>query len=96
MSGGNMKNSDLQKLITIYNKIRDNKILSKGDLIFIYEVEDKIDAYGYRKKMIMNFISEKRDFKKDLSFVFICAEEQISNDKQDIIIGKEIIFLKVI
>ena len=87
----NKKQQDMEKLTKIYKeyKIRE---LSIDEMRFLYEVDNKIDGFGYMKDPRIKEILNERNIKKDLSLVFDCSEDEISNKKEDILNGKKIIW----
>ena len=85
------KVNDMELLKVIYNKFQNNKELSKDDLIFLYELNNKIDGFGYANDPRINEILLPRNKKKDLAYILDCKEEQIIltdrefNDDENII-----------
>ena len=74
------------KMITyIYTKYEHNKELTKEDLKFIYEVDRKIEGFGYQKDPRVEEIKKKRNKRKDLAKIYECREEEIGLTKEDFI-----------
>ena len=74
------------KMITyIYTKYEHNKELTKEDLKFIYEVDRKIEGFGYQKDPRVEEIKKKRNKRKDLAKIYDCREEEIGLTKEDFI-----------
>lgn len=63
------KVSDMRKLTEIYNK-NNNKNLNKEELRFLYELEDSIEGFGYKKDPRVQKILDSRDLKKDIAAIF--------------------------
>lgn len=85
------KVNDMEKLTSIYKEYR-NRNLTDNELRFLYEVDNRIDGFGYEEDPRIKEILSNRNFKKDLSIMFNCNENEISNDKQDVLDGKKIIY----
>jgi len=72
------RTEQMKKLAEIYLKHLQEEELTKEDLRFIYEIDEKIKGFGYQKDSRIKEIIEKRDIRKDLAKVFDCHENQIS------------------
>lgn len=83
------KSADMKYLTEIEEKIKNNKELTKKDLIFLYEMESKIKGFGYRKDPRIEEIRNQRDIKKDLSLITGLKEEEISITKDEVLKDKE-------
>ena len=77
------KVNDMKLLTEIDNKVNKNIELNKEDLRFLYEVDSKIEGFGYSKDPRINEIKDRRNNKKDLAFVFGCKEENIGTKLSD-------------
>lgn len=84
------KVSDMKLLTEIYNNYK-NSDLTIEELRFLYEVDSKIEGFGYQEDPRINEILAERNFKKDLSKVFDCSQDEISNNKYDVLEGKKIV-----
>ena len=82
---------DMEVLTKVYEEYKDRE-LTKEEIRFLYEVDDKILGLGYQKDPRINEILNGRNFKKDLSFAFDCTEDEISNNKEDVLDGKKIVY----
>jgi phage protein U len=79
----NKKVKDMEVLTTIYKKYQENTDLDINDLRFLYEVDSKIQGFGYQKDPRIEAIIYKRYKRQDLSAIFNCELEQISlNDEE--------------
>ena len=85
------KEKDMEKLTQIYKEYKTRK-LTIEEMKFLYEVDEKIEGFGYRKDPRIEEILKERNLKKDLSQVFNCNEDEISNNKQDVLDGKKIFY----
>ncbi len=72
----------MDKLGKIYNKHINNSVLTKEELVFIYQLEEAIEGFGYNEDGRINVIVSTRNHKKDLSKIFACSDTQISTDNQ--------------
>jgi hypothetical protein len=75
------KAEDMKKLTQIEKKITVGSELAKEDLIFLYEINSKIEGFGYQKDPRIEEIRNLRDPKKDAPIVFECRPEQIAHNK---------------
>lgn len=69
--------SDMKTLTTIYQKHQNKEELTRDDLMFLYEIEEKIQGFGYRKDPRVKEILSIRDMKGDLAKLFECSKEEI-------------------
>ena len=73
------KVSDMKKLTKIYKKFKNNKELSKEELIFLYEIDEKIEGFGYEKDSRIFEIKLYRNITDDLALIFGCESHQVAN-----------------
>ena len=85
------KVNGMKKLTNIYNEHKSRK-LTIEELRFLYEIDEKIESFGYEKDPRINEIIEGRNVKEDLAKVFNCSPDQVSNNPDDVLAGKEIIY----
>ena len=64
------KVSDMKRLTAIYQKFKNKDILSKEDLIFVYEIDDKIEGFVDKKDSRIDEIIMNRDKISDLNNIF--------------------------
>jgi len=77
------KDHDMKYLTLIDQKIKDdNEELSKDDLIFLYEVEGKIEGFGHQKDPRIEEIKSKRDIMSDIN--------QLTEEKHKIKVTKDL------
>ena len=62
-----------------------NPILTKPDLIFLYEINEPIKGFGYQKDPRIEELRKARDKEKDMPIVLGCTKEQIARTPADII-----------
>jgi hypothetical protein len=78
------KNNDMKILTLIENKTKQNILLNKDELIFLYEINSPIEGFGYQKDPRIKEIRDQRNPKFDAPIVFECAPEEIAYNKDDI------------
>ena len=73
------KVSDMKELTKIYKKHQNKEELSKEELTFLYEINDKIKGFGYEEDPRIEEIKNERGRrKKDLALIFDCDESRIA------------------
>lgn len=76
---------DNMKLLTeIDKKTKNNQQLNKQDLIFLYEIEDNIQGFGYQKDPRIKEIRDLRNPEQDAPIVFECQPENIAHNQEEI------------
>lgn len=76
--------NDSQILTYIYTKYENKKMLTKEDLSFIYEIDRKIESFGYYEDPRIGKIKENRNPKKDLALIFDCKEEEVALTQKEL------------
>lgn len=71
------KVNDMKTLTTIYNKHLNDEELTEEELIFVYQIYDMIEGFGYEKDPRIEEILAKRNKRKDLTYVLDCTENEI-------------------
>lgn len=88
------KITDMKKLTEVYNKSINHKKLSHADFEFLYEVNGKIEGFGWEEdprleKLRKENIITDREFLlkviKENSYFFMYASEKLKNDKDVIL-----------
>ena len=77
------KINDMRQLTEIDKKTKNGEELTSDELVFLYEINDKIDGFGYQKDPRIEQIQEKRNIKKDLSFIYGLEEKNIATSMSD-------------
>ena len=77
------KVNDMKLLTEIDNKVNNNIDLTKEELRFLYEIDSRIEGFGYDNDPRIKEIRDKRNNKKDLAFIFDCKEENIGTKLSD-------------
>ncbi len=81
------KSQDMKKLTEIEKKINRNIDLNKNELEFLYEINNKIEGFGYDRDPRIQEIIENRDLKKDLAFITGFKEEEIGINQEEALSG---------
>ena len=84
------KVKDMKKLTLIYNKHKEDDELTKEDLTFIYEVNSKINNFGYIKDPRIEEIIKDRNKRKDFAYIFDCSEDEIGLTKEEFDSGRKL------
>lgn len=74
---------DMKFLTLIEEKQKNNLELSLDDLKFLYEVDSKIEGFGYQDDPRIEEIIFKRDKRKDIAFVYGINENEIAFSKEE-------------
>jgi hypothetical protein len=78
------KTSDMKTLTVIEQAIQKNAPLTSEQLQFLYEIDGKIEGFGYQRDPRIAELRETRNSEADMPVVFECAPEQIAHDAKDI------------
>jgi hypothetical protein len=81
------RNSDMKRLTAIDRRFNKGEELTIDDLRFLYELDSKIEGFGYSKDPRIEEIISKRNIKKDLSEVTGCNPNQISLSMEEALSG---------
>ena len=74
---------DMKLLTLIDKKVNNNVELSLEELKFLYEVNSKIDGFGYKKDPRIEEIKSKRNCKKDYAYLFNIKEEEVALSQEE-------------
>ena len=73
------------KMLTIIdNKVNKNEELTKEELMFLYEIEEKIEGFGWQKDPRIDEIRSKRNIKKDVATIYNVEENEVALRKEEI------------
>ncbi len=78
------KEHDMAHLTEIKNKARAGEKLNKDDLVFLYEIDEKIQGFGYTQDPRIAELRNGRDPKVDALILFSCEPEEIAWGQQEI------------
>ena len=76
-----------KKLFEIIKKTTKDKQLSKEELKFLYEIDERIQTLSYGKNPNINEIISKRNNRKDLAIALGYKEEEVSVTKEQALEG---------
>lgn len=86
---------DMKFMTSIYNKcfitnketgekVYLNRELSKEELMFLYEINDKINGFGYESDPRIQELRSQRNTTEDACIVFDCTKDQIATNVTEI------------
>jgi len=78
------KSADMKLLTEIEKKAQQNQQLTKDELIFIYEINEKIEGFGYQRDPRIVEIRKNRNPKEDMLVIFECQQNQIAKNTNEI------------
>jgi hypothetical protein len=84
------KEANMKRLTEIENKIKKQEELNREELRFLYEVDDKIEGFGYKDDPRIKELREIRKVQKDLLIIFNCEPQQIAISKEEVINNNDI------
>ena len=77
------KEHDMKLLTLIDKKVNNNIELTLDELKFLYEIDSKIEGFGYEKDPRINEIKNKRNIKKDWALIFDVKEEEVALSQEE-------------
>ena len=81
------KSQDMKHLTSIDHKNKDGEVLTKEDLRFLYEMDGKIEGFGYGEDIRIKETLEGRDMKEDFSVALDVSKEKISFTQEEALSG---------
>ena len=78
------KARDMERLTEIEKKTKMGTQLTKNELVFLYEIDSKIEGFGYHGDPRIKELRDARDPEVDMLIVFGCEPEQIANSPDQI------------
>lgn len=75
---------DMQALTTIGQKIKAGRELGRDELVFLYEIDSKIEGFGYSRDPRIEELRSSRDPMKDVPIALDCRPEQIAGSVREI------------
>ena len=69
---------EIRKEIDAIKQQNESVVLDKDELIFLYEIDEKIEGFGYRADPRIGDILGQRDQKKDYGAIFECLPEEVA------------------
>ena len=77
------KEHDMKLLTLIDKKVNNNIELTLDELKFLYEIDSKIEGFGYEKDPRIDEIKSKRNIKKDYALIFDVKEEEVALSQEE-------------
>ena len=77
------KEHDMKLLTLIDKKVNNNIELTLDELKFLYEIDSKIEEFGYEKDPRIDEIKSKRNIKKDYALIFDVKEEEVALSQEE-------------
>lgn len=78
------KSHDMKEMTRLVKKQEKGESLDKNDLRFLYELDSKIEGFGYQKDPRIQELRSKRTPMEDAPVVFGCAPSEIAWKPEDI------------
>ena len=78
------KSRDMRLLTELEKKTAANETLTKDELVFLYEINEPIEGFGYEEDPRVEELRSMRDAKEDAPIVLGCAPEEIAWKREDI------------
>uniref|UniRef100_A0A7C4M2G8 Uncharacterized protein n=1 Tax=candidate division CPR3 bacterium TaxID=2268181 RepID=A0A7C4M2G8_UNCC3 len=78
------RSSDMKRLTAIEEKIKQGTNLDKQELTFLYEIDSKIEGFGYKRDPRIAEIISQRNPEQDMPIVFECTPDQIARNSSEI------------
>lgn len=72
------KEHDMKLLTLIDKKVNKNIELSLDELKFLYEMDNEIEGFGYKKDPRIQEIQSKRNQKKDCALIYNISEDEVA------------------
>ncbi len=74
------KVNDMKTLTAIDRKNKTGGNFTKDDLIFLYEMDQSIEGFGYQRDPRIAEIRNQRNPEEDMPIIFECSKDQIAHD----------------
>jgi hypothetical protein len=78
------KTEDMRTMTEIERKTNRGITLLRAELVFLYEIDHRIEGFGYEGDPRIEEIRSQRDPLSDASFIFECKPEEIASNKESI------------
>ena len=78
------KSADMKLLTGIEKKTKQKQPFTKEDLVFLYEINQPIEGFGYQRDPRIKEILDTRNQEEDAPIVFECTPEQIAHSVSEI------------
>ncbi len=81
------RSSDMKRLSQIEQKTEALEELTESELRFLYEIDSKIEGFGYDAGPRIHEVRDKRDKRKDLASLFHIKPEEVSLTSEEALSG---------
>lgn len=78
------KSSDMKALTSIEKKTKKQELLTKDELLFLYEIDGEIQGFGYERDPRIKELRETRNTEEDMLTIFECTKDQIAHVPSEI------------
>lgn len=78
------KAGDMKKVTELIKKQEKGEQFSKEDLVFLYEIDNVIEGFGYDKDPRIEQLRKSRNLEKDAAIVFECDPEEIIRNPNEV------------
>lgn len=78
------KDADMKRLTEVERKAKKGEPLSKEDLVFLYEIDSKIQGFGYNDDPRIKELRQARNTKADISVLLDISQEKIATSPEEI------------
>ena len=78
------KYQDMKMLTEIDKKTKAGEQLNKDNLVFLYEIENNIQSFGYQRDPRIAEIRNSRKIEEDMLVIFECTPEQIAKNADEV------------
>ncbi len=75
---------DMKRLTVLEQKVQVKHNLDVSDLVFLYEINAKIEGFGYEPDVRITELRSKRNPEEDMPVVFGCDRNQIARSINDV------------
>ena len=73
------KSEDMRILTALEKKHQSDQPFTKDDLIFLYEVNSKIEGFGYQEDPRVTELRQGRNTEEDMLIIFECTRDEIAH-----------------
>ncbi len=87
------RDSDMQTLTFIDHKFQRGEELDRSDLTFLYEVDSRIEGFGYNRDPRIEEIKQTRSLEVDIPIIFNCTRDEIMFGPDDIVNEKTKVYI---
>ena len=87
------RSEDMKLLTKLEYKVESGEELSPEELRFLYEIDRKIQGFGYAKDPRIDWIISQRNKNEDYAFIFNVKKSEVSSKKEDVLSGKAKVFV---